>query len=62
MKAVRKHASDAWIVLYVQRWLQAQVVMPNRTVVQPDKGTPQGGVVSPVLANLFLHYAFDRSS
>lgn len=60
MKAVRKHVSDAWIVLYVQRWLRAEVVMPNGTVVQPDKGTPQGGVVSPVLANLFLHYVFDR--
>ena len=60
MKAVRKHVSDAWIVLYVQRWLRAEVVMPNGTVVQPDKGTPQGGVVSPVLANLFLHHAFDR--
>ena len=60
MKAVRKHVGEAWMVLYMQRWLRAEVVMPNGTVVQPDKGTPQGGVVSPVLANLFLHYAFDR--
>jgi group II intron reverse transcriptase/maturase len=60
MRAVRKHAPQSWQVLYVQRWLQAAVVMPDGTVQQRDKGTPQGGVISPVLANLFLHYAFDE--
>jgi group II intron reverse transcriptase/maturase len=60
MRAVRSHTDCAWVLLYIERWLKAPVQMPDGTVVQPDKGTPQGGVVSPVLANLFLHYAFDR--
>jgi RNA-directed DNA polymerase len=60
MRAVRHHTDCAWVLLYVERWLKAPVQMPDGTVTQPDKGTPQGGVVSPVLANLFLHYALDR--
>jgi group II intron reverse transcriptase/maturase len=60
LRAVRKHAPQSWQVLYIERWLQAAVVMPDGTVQQRDKGTPQGGVISPVLANLFLHYAFDE--
>lgn len=60
MRAVRCHTDCAWVLLYIERWLKAPVHMPDGTVVKPDKGTPQGGVVSPVLANLFLHYAFDR--
>jgi group II intron reverse transcriptase/maturase len=59
MKAVRKHTDCRWIVLYIERWLKAEVLMPDGTVAMRNKGTPQGGVVSPVLANLFLHYAFD---
>jgi RNA-directed DNA polymerase len=59
LKAVRKHAKSAWVVLYIQRWLQAEVVLPDGTVQRREKGTPQGGVISPLLANLFLHYAFD---
>lgn len=59
MKAVRKHAKAPWMVLYIQRWLQAEVVLPGGEVQRRDKGTPQGGVISPLLANLFLHYAFD---
>ncbi|RQT02021.1 MULTISPECIES: group II intron reverse transcriptase/maturase [Burkholderia] len=60
MRAVRRHTDCAWVLLYVERWLKAPVQMPDGTVMKPDKGTPQGGVVSPVLANLFLHYALDR--
>jgi RNA-directed DNA polymerase len=60
MKAVRKHAKLSWIELYIQRWLQAEVIMPDGTVQQRERGTPQGGVISPLLANLFLHYAFDE--
>jgi RNA-directed DNA polymerase len=60
LRAVRKHAPQGWLVLYIERWLQAAVVMPDGTVQQREKGTPQGGVISPVLANLFLHYAFDE--
>jgi RNA-directed DNA polymerase len=59
MKAVRKHTDSRWILLYVERWLKAPAQQPDGTLVQRDRGTPQGGVVSPLLANLFLHYAFD---
>jgi RNA-directed DNA polymerase len=60
MKAVAKHTDSAWIRLYVQRWLTAPMQMPDGTQRARDKGTPQGGVISPILANLFLHYVFDR--
>ena len=60
MKAVRKHTDCRWVVLYIERWLKADVLMPDGTLMTRDKGTPQGGVVSPLLANLFLHYAFDQ--
>lgn len=59
MKAVRKHTDSKWILLYVERWLKAPAQQPDGTLVQRDRGTPQGGVASPLLANLFLHYAFD---
>jgi group II intron reverse transcriptase/maturase len=59
MRAVRKHTGCKWIRLYIQRWLTAPVQMPGGVLVNSEKGTPQGGVVSPLLANLFLHYAFD---
>jgi len=60
MKAVRKHTDNPWIILYIQRWLIAPFQMPDGTVKERSKGTPQGGVISPILANLFLHYAFDK--
>jgi RNA-directed DNA polymerase len=60
MRAVRKHTSCPWVILYIERWLKAPVQLADGTVVVREKGTPQGGVVSPLLANLFLHYAFDR--
>ena len=60
MRAVRKHAKDKWVVLYIERWLQAPMQEENGRLVPREKGTPQGGVISPLLANLFLHYAFDR--
>ncbi|NHM26742.1 group II intron reverse transcriptase/maturase [Desulfofundulus sp. TPOSR] len=59
MKAVRKHTDNPWVILYIQRWLKAPFQMPDGTIKERTKGTPQGGVISPVLANLFLHYAFD---
>ena len=60
MRAVRKHVSERWVVLYIERWLKAPVQMPDGTIIPRSEGTPQGGVISPLLANLFLHYAFDK--
>ena len=57
--AVRKHINTPWVLLYVERWLKAPVQFEDGTLIAREKGTPQGGVVSPILANLFLHYAFD---
>lgn len=59
MRAVRKHTSCRWLLLYIERWLKADVCMPDGELLKRNKGTPQGGVISPLLANLFLHYAFD---
>ncbi len=59
MKALRHHCQCRWVLLYVERWLQAPLEQPGGSLQARDKGTPQGGVVSPILANLFLHYAFD---
>ncbi len=58
-RAVRKHTKCPWVLLYIERWLKAPVQMPDGSIVERERGTPQGGVISPLLANLFLHYAFD---
>lgn len=60
MRAVRKHTGDKWVLLYIERWLKAAIAMPDGSTHHPEKGTPQGGVISPLLANLFLHYGFDQ--
>ena len=61
VKAVEKHTDHdtRWIVLYVKRWLAAPLQHPDGTLQERDRGTPQGSAISPVLANLFMHYAFD---
>jgi RNA-directed DNA polymerase len=59
VKAVEANTDQAWIVLYVKRWLAAPMVTADGTVIQRERGTPQGSAVSPALANLFLHYALD---
>lgn len=59
LKALRRHCNCKWILLYVERWLKAPLQNSDGNILLRDKGTPQGGIVSPLLANLFLHYAFD---
>jgi RNA-directed DNA polymerase len=59
LKAVQAHVDLPWVILYVKRWLAAAVQMPDGSLMERDRGTPQGSAVSPVLANLFMHYAFD---
>ena len=59
VKTVEANTADRWVLLYVKRWLKAPLRLPDGTLQERDKGTPQGSAVSPVLANLFLHYAFD---
>ena len=59
MKLVERHAKERWVVLYIGRWLKAPFQMNDGSIVERMSGTPQGGVISPVLANLFLHYVFD---
>jgi group II intron reverse transcriptase/maturase len=60
VKAVEAHTDLRWVVLYVKRWLEAPLQLSGGTLQKRDRGTPQGSAISPVLANLFLHYAFDR--
>jgi RNA-directed DNA polymerase len=59
MKAVRHHVEAPWVLLYIERWLKAPVQRQDGSREERTKGSPQGSVVSPLLANLFMHYAFD---
>ena len=59
MKAVRFHTDIPWIILYIERWLKAPVQTVKGDTIYPHKGSPQGSVISPLLANLFMHHAFD---
>src|SRR5208283_3286714 len=59
VKAVKANTDARWVLLYVKRWLTAPLQLPDGTLQERDRGTPQGSAVSPVLANLVLHYAFD---
>lgn len=59
LKAVAHHTSEKWILMYVQRWLAAPLALPDGTRIGRDRGSPQGASISPLLANLFMHYAFD---
>ena len=60
LRALRRHTDCKWVLLYVERWLTAPVQLEDGSLEPRDKGTPQGGVVSPLLSNLFLHYVFDQ--
>ena len=61
MLALDKHVDEKWVKMYVKRWLEAPVsTKSGELIVKGGKGTPQGGVISPLLANLYLHYSFDK--
>lgn len=61
LKALNKHVPEKWVLKYIQRWLEAPVILEDGSVKLPNgKGTPQGGVISPILANLYLHYCVDK--
>ena len=60
MKAVRKHSDCKFMIIYIERWLKAEMVLPNGNIIKRTSGTPQGGVISPILSNLFLHHVFDK--
>ena len=59
LKAVAHHTDQRWILLYVERWLKAPLQREDGSLVERDRGTPQGSAISPLLANMFMHYAFD---
>ena len=59
IEMVKRHTNEQWIILYIKRWLKTPFKMKDGTIVERTAGTPQGGVISPVLANLFMHYVFD---
>ena len=59
LKAVQAHTDLPWLILYLKRWLATPMQMPDGTMLARDRGTPQGSPISPVIANLFMHYAFD---
>jgi RNA-directed DNA polymerase len=59
LRAVRKHVQCKWALLYIERWLKAPMEFEDGTRLERTRGTPQGGVISPILSNLFMHYAFD---
>ncbi len=60
MKAVDVHVKEKWVKMYIKRWLEAPIVTTKGVIYPKGRGTPQGGVISPLLANLFMHYAFDK--
>jgi len=60
MVLIKQHSEEKWILLYVERWLKAGIEQEDGSIQGREKGTPQGGVISPLLANLYLHHAFDK--
>lgn len=60
MAVVKRHVEEKWILLYIERWIKAPLQTKEGKIKEREKGTPQGGVISPLLANLFLHYVFDK--
>lgn len=59
LEALKKHTSSKWIIMYIERWLKAPAKKDDGIIVQRNVGSPQGGVISPLIANIFMHHAFD---
>jgi group II intron reverse transcriptase/maturase len=59
MLALQKHTTEKWVLMYIERWLKAPIEQEDGSLAYPRKGSPQGGVISPLLSNLYLHYTFD---
>ena len=59
LRAVAHHTDERWVLLYIERWLTAPMLMPDGTLIARERGTPQGSPISALLANLFMHYALD---
>ena len=60
LHAVKKHTHSRWMLLYIKRWLKAPAQLEDGSLIEREQGTPQGGVISPLLANMFLHHVFDE--
>jgi RNA-directed DNA polymerase len=60
LQLLSEHTQEKWVLMYIERWLKAGVEQEDGDIVGREKGTPQGGVISPLLANLYLHHAFDK--
>ncbi len=60
MRLLREHTQDKWVFMYIERWLKAGIEQEDGSIKARTKGTPQGGVISPLLANIYLHHAFDK--
>jgi RNA-directed DNA polymerase len=60
LRAIKTHTNLKWLILYIERWLKAPFQTEEGRVIERESGTPQGGVISPILSNLFLHYVFDK--
>jgi RNA-directed DNA polymerase len=60
LHAVKKHTDSKWVLLYIERWLKAPAQLEDGSLIEREQGTPQGGVISPLLANIFLHHVFDE--
>ena len=60
LQLLQQHSSEKWVMMYAERWLKAGVEQEDGNVVSRTKGTPQGGVISPLFANIYLHHGFDK--